>query len=293
MDRILKVNFGEIQDEAHLIGYLNFIKRNKNNITFIINNKKIDKKIKNIFLPKKIKVKIKILDYPFNYQEYRMKYNIYDIKNEKKEIRILGQEFVSTNHPNCLILYENKAFSLREYFSIENNINNYLIIKLLSFENISDFSHMFDNCHYLEKFEFYLKDEDDIIKENENSSEDDNIYKINSLGISFEDNNMSEELYSSGDEKYYKFYWEEKGDKYLNIISLISYKSESDSFSLFKESNSAEGNIKDFNKFPNYKNKNNAIISNIISDTFSRCLLLKLLLIMLSVWIICFLNAFP
>ena len=78
--------------------------------------------------------------------------------DKDKNIKIFGQKFIKKNYSKCFILYKDIIFPLKEYFSIKYiNIkkDNKLEIKLISFENISDFSYMFDGCKSLEDFAFF------------------------------------------------------------------------------------------------------------------------------------------
>ena len=77
---------------------------------------------------------------------------IFEVK--KYEIRIFGKEFVKNNYSKCLIIYNNRIFHLKEYFSFKDiqKEKDKLEIQLLAIENIDNFSYMFENCYSLEKF---------------------------------------------------------------------------------------------------------------------------------------------
>ena len=111
------------------------------------------------------------------------------------------------------------------------------------------------------------------------------IFKVNLGEIQPYENNIIKEIEdkkyvdsescSSEDEKYYKFYGLERDIDYLDIISLIPYESDSDSFSSydeFKKRHSIFWDTKNFNIFAILKNINNEINFTAISHMFSECL---------------------
>ena len=77
----------------------------------------------------------------------------YKINTEETKTRIFGSVFVKNNRSRCKIIYNSKIFELKEYLSEELNDNESqkFKIKLIGFENISDFSYMFDKCTSLIK----------------------------------------------------------------------------------------------------------------------------------------------
>jgi hypothetical protein len=141
-----------------------------------------------------------------------------------EEIKIFGNEFVENNHSKSLIMHKGVIFPLKEYFSrkyIDIEKDNKLKIKLLVFENISNFSHFFYGCESLKEVEFEKNIENNIIEEND---------------ITFDDNNNEE--YNIDDIQYYNFYGI---NEYINSISLSSLsdnRSQSNlslSYKIFKE----------------------------------------------------------
>ena len=272
MKKIFKVEF---KNENKLKVFFDFIKSYKNKIKIIHTNK-----ITSLKNEKKSKIKLILLNNPFN---YKMKYKIRDIKyegkvkNKDKNIKIFGKKFVKNNYSKCFIMYKDIIFPLKEYFSskyIDIEKDDKLEIKLISFENISDFSYMFDKCESLENFELYPNNENNIIKEKENEND---IIKANEnknirTNEPKEDNNPEA---VKDVKRLNEFYG--KNDEYLNNISIIYNNiNESISFSsynIFKENHSNYWNIKDTNKLVNYKNFNTII--NIIdmndNDMFYGC----------------------
>ena len=77
---------------------------------------------------------------------------IYDIKEcDKKEgrIKIFGKDFVKNNINKCKIIINEKENELIEEYNIKDNNKNKLEIKLIDIDNITDMSHMFDECSSL------------------------------------------------------------------------------------------------------------------------------------------------
>ena len=187
MESIITINFEDMNKKDRINLSNNFIKRNKNKIKIICNNK--IKSIETQLLKEKIKLKFLLLETNlFFYQLYDMKYNVnnYFIIDEKKskeesciknkdKIRIFGKEFVEKNKFKCLILYKNEILPLKEYLSVKE-IRNYLILKLIVFEKIYHLSYLFEKCYSLEKFESITKKDVTIVeKNNEPISENVNI----------------------------------------------------------------------------------------------------------------------
>lgn len=80
---------------------------------------------------------------------------IYKINLNKNKIRIFNNKFVNNNKNKCNLIYKNRIFPLKEYFSIEDiekEKTNKLIIYLIELENITDLSYMFQDCTALEEY---------------------------------------------------------------------------------------------------------------------------------------------
>ena len=74
---------------------------------------------------------------------------VYNIPNDKKEIKIFGKIFVENNKDLCKIIYENKEYALSEKFNCENIKDNLLKIKLTGINNSDNLSSMFESCSEL------------------------------------------------------------------------------------------------------------------------------------------------
>ena len=106
---------------------------------------------------------------------YKINLNINQTKNSKgkiieknnnniHEFKIFGHKFVQNNKDKCVIIYNNKLYPLKEYFS-ENDFNKEdksLELILVEVENVFDKSYMFHNCASLQKFEDYEPEENNI-----------------------------------------------------------------------------------------------------------------------------------
>ena len=285
MKRSFKVNLEEYKDEDDLKLFLNFIERNKNNIKVIHNNK--IKFLENEIITKKSKVKFILLN---NHQSYQIKYNIRNMDKYKNK-KIFGKNFLKNNYSKCFILYKDIIFPLQEYFSSKYlNIekDKKLEIKLISFENISDFSYMFDSCESLEDFAFFQNNENNIIKnipiierktdntpevvnDNEEKMKINNDMKIRKSRLeskteSTESNVMLEDYVNKNysiNQMTSKVNFSESYDyndnNYLNSISSIDNKCENNTFSccnIIKEKHLDNLNIKDNNKLVDFNKLN-------------------------------------
>ena len=82
------------------------------------------------------------------YDEININYKI----DESKKIQIFGEPFVENNKNNCKIVYNGNEYNLNAFFDIDNismDEEKILKIKLKGIRNITDMSHMFDNCSKL------------------------------------------------------------------------------------------------------------------------------------------------
>ena len=78
----------------------------------------------------------------------------YETNKKSNVLRILGEEFVRNNKNKGKIIYENKIYSLRELFPINDNINNELKIIMILSKNCYNKSCMFKNCSSLIEIQF-------------------------------------------------------------------------------------------------------------------------------------------
>ena len=69
----------------------------------------------------------------------------------KSQIKLFDSNFVNMNIDKCKIIYNDKEFDLMEYFTFDNNYNHNdsIKIQLRINNNITDISHMFDECKEL------------------------------------------------------------------------------------------------------------------------------------------------
>ena len=77
--------------------------------------------------------------------------------NKNKNIKIFGEKYVNNNNDKCILFYNDKMFTLEEYFELKNinikNINNNKFeIFLIELKYIPDRSYMFHECKHLEQF---------------------------------------------------------------------------------------------------------------------------------------------
>ena len=129
-----------------------------NDINDIINEKKIEKKLKNIL---KIYYKIIQINNNIEISEINNKITkkeikeideiniIYKINNNVDKIKIFGYYFVENNKKNCKIIYEGKEYELTEEFNVRKCNKNTLDIKLKGIKNIHNMSYIFHNCKSL------------------------------------------------------------------------------------------------------------------------------------------------
>ena len=73
---------------------------------------------------------------------------IYNIKDDEKEIRIFGKEFVENNKHNGYLLINNKKYEICEYYKL-NKEREKLEIKLKEKNIINNMSYMFSGCKSL------------------------------------------------------------------------------------------------------------------------------------------------
>ena len=68
----------------------------------------------------------------------------------KKKIRLFGNEFVKNNKDNYYLIIENKKINLCEFYNLKyESKNNYLKVKLIQKNNVTNMSYMFWHCSSL------------------------------------------------------------------------------------------------------------------------------------------------
>ena len=100
-----------------------------------------------IFLKETIKNKLKyIVDkYIFYINESTLIY-----KMDDKKIRLFGNEFIKNNKDNYYLIIENKKINLCELYNLKyENKNNYVKVKLIQKDNVTNMSYMFYDCSSL------------------------------------------------------------------------------------------------------------------------------------------------
>ena len=110
---------------------------------------------------------------------------------KKEKVRMFGEKFVENNRNKCKIEYENREFELTEFF---DDIKNYyrreeiIKIKLKVKGNITNLSHMFDDCKSLVDFPNKVNE---VPHNNYNILDDNNTHNNNLYnGL----NNMTDDL---------------------------------------------------------------------------------------------------
>ena len=75
----------------------------------------------------------------------------YKVNKDDKEIKIFGETFVKNNKDKCKYIYEGKENELNEHFDLSNynKSKDILEIKLIGLKNVTDMSHLFDDCKSL------------------------------------------------------------------------------------------------------------------------------------------------
>ena len=69
------------------------------------------------------------------------------------QIKLFGSDFVKRNKKKCKIIYNEKEYDLMEYFTFDNNDS--IKIQLRINNNITDISHMLDECKELLSLAIY------------------------------------------------------------------------------------------------------------------------------------------
>ena len=77
--------------------------------------------------------------------------------NKNKRLRILGKKFIENNFYNCIIIYKDNAYELKEYFEDIDNIDHKDIVKFFLCLNkkINDISYLFYECDSLISVDYY------------------------------------------------------------------------------------------------------------------------------------------
>ena len=81
--------------------------------------------------------------------EITISYNIKDLKENEKKVRIFGDEFMKNNINNCQILFEGKKMELNSFFDTEGINKDILEIRLKGIQKVTDISNIFSLCESL------------------------------------------------------------------------------------------------------------------------------------------------
>ena len=102
------------------------------------------------------------------YSRYQLSKMVYSIKPGQDRIKIFGKNFVINNKDKCTIIYQEKNYSLTEFFLIQDikTSGNKLEIILKELEDIYNRSYWFEDCQCLEEFSFVLGNEGDFEVDN-------------------------------------------------------------------------------------------------------------------------------
>ena len=82
-----------------------------------------------------------------------------DESNDKEKsynIRILGNEFVKNNKNKGKLIINNKKYNLKESINSKEIKDSIVKINMILIKELSNFSHLFENCKELEEFFFRI-----------------------------------------------------------------------------------------------------------------------------------------
>ena len=196
---------------------------------------------------KMIYSKVKTLDGLLNgngdYQKFDNKKTLNEIMND--DIRILGECFAKRNINKAKIIIKNKKYILKEYINSNKFLDDKMKINIILSKDLSDISHMFENCPKLKEFSIHDKTMN-ISEEEEEEAEE--IYQY--------DNDYDE----NDNDTQNNFY---KNLKYDNVYSFYSEITDMYNSCDTSTLNYFIGNIK-INQYHYFYNMN-SIFSNCIS----------------------------
>ena len=106
--------------------------------------------------------------------------NIIDIENENNNIRILGNYFLKNNKNKGKLIIYNKKYKLKEFINTKEFKDNKIKINMIINKELSNISHLFDNCKKLKEFyfcddEMNTEDETHILEEHNDYNNDPDI----------------------------------------------------------------------------------------------------------------------
>ena len=84
----------------------------------------------------------------------RYERRVIDKKNENNNIRILGYDFVKNNENKGKLIINNKKYKLKEFINIKEFKKDKIKIYMILSKELSNISHLFDNCYKLKEILF-------------------------------------------------------------------------------------------------------------------------------------------
>ena len=158
--------------------------------------------------------------------------NIIDKENKSDNIRLLGKDFVKNNKNKGKLIINNKKYKLKEFINSNEIKNDIIKINIILSKEISNISHLFDNCYKLKEI-FFCDDTRFIDDKGPHLIEEYNDYD-NDIYIDYNENipdNYSEhslyqniridDIYSNCSEITAKTKMEERHDEVIIINFLI------------------------------------------------------------------------
>ena len=132
-----------------------------------------------------------------NEEKDKIKILFRPIKNNTKNVRIFGKEFVKNNKDNCYIEYKGEKYEVKEYIEdIDDNYNHQdeLYLILIGIQKITDLSYIFANCNKLSLIK--ISYEEDLV---ENTKE---TFDIKNISINSNESNSGNNLYDDIDSSF-------------------------------------------------------------------------------------------
>ena len=155
-------------------------------------------------------------------------------ENKIDNIRLLGKDFVKNNKNKGKLIINNKKYKLKEFINSNEIKNDIIKINIILSKEISNISHLFDNCYKLKEI-FFCNDTRFIDDKGPHLLEEYNDYD-NDIYIDYNENildNCSEhslyknirtdDIYSNCSEITTETKMEEKYNKVI-VVDFLQYK---------------------------------------------------------------------
>ena len=158
--------------------------------------------------------------------------NIIDKENKSDNIRLLGKDFLKNNKNKGKLIINNKKYELKEFINSNEIKGDKIKIYMILSKELSNISHIFDNCEHLKEF-FFCDDTRFFDDNGPHLSEEYNDYDYDIYFDYIEDspdncsehslykNIRTDDIYSNCSEITTKAKMEEKHDKMIKINFLI------------------------------------------------------------------------